>query len=96
MKKKRDFKLIEGAFNGEEAKEILNQLFSDKINFHVKKSFNSSVKYGTKDLQSEERIKFLKKEINDINTFFEAGDSSDSIYLIEAKVTVKSLNESSN
>ncbi|MCH7403166.1 hypothetical protein ACFOUP_09455 [Belliella kenyensis] len=96
MKKKTDFKLIEGEFSGKEAKEILNQLFSDKINFHVKKSFNSSIKYGTKDLQSEDRIKFLKEEVNEINSFFEADDYSDQTYLIEAKVIVKPLSESSD
>ncbi|MCH7396467.1 hypothetical protein MM236_00645 [Belliella sp. DSM 107340] len=90
MKKKMDFKLIEGAFSSSEAKEIMDQLFNDKINFHVRKSFNSSIKYGIKDLHSEERIRTLKREIKKTSEFLDQEEVKGRTFLINANIELQS------
>jgi len=53
--------LIDGQFNPDEAMEILQNLISHKINFHLVKNFNSEVRYGVKATKSLKRIKDLQE-----------------------------------
>ena len=53
--------LIDGDFDEKEAKEILVNIFSSKINFHQVKNFSSHEKYGKVDTHAEKRIIALKK-----------------------------------
>jgi|688.fasta_scaffold2154592_1 hypothetical protein len=53
--------LIDGDFDEKEAKEILVNIFSSKINFHQVKNFSSQEKYGKVDAHAEKRIIALKK-----------------------------------
>ncbi|WP_159039896.1 hypothetical protein [Christiangramia fulva] len=54
------FSLVKGEYDPGEASEILNALFTRKINFHESKCFSSEIRFGEKDTYSEIRIKELK------------------------------------
>ncbi|MCH7412107.1 hypothetical protein MM213_01320 [Belliella sp. R4-6] len=82
----KKFNLIEGEFDQIEAREILVQLFNDKINFHVRKSFSSNIRFGIKDENSERRIKSLQGELLKINDFFKQAEANNSIYRINASI----------
>lgn len=61
VKEKLDVSLIEGQFEPKEALEILQNLISHKVNFHLVKNFNSEVRFGVKSAKSLERIKALQQ-----------------------------------
>ncbi len=49
------FKLIDGDFSVEEAKEIISNLLDFKINYHNVQSFGSEIRKGIKDERSLSR-----------------------------------------
>ncbi len=54
------YDLVKGDFSPEEASEIVNALFSKKINFHEVKNFSQLIRFGSKDPDTTERISQLK------------------------------------
>lgn len=54
-------KLISGSFTPDEAKEILFEMLTSKINFHNVKSLSSLVRFNNPNLESELRIKELQQ-----------------------------------
>lgn len=69
VKEKLNVSLIDGQFEPKEAIDILQNLISQKVNFHLVRNFNSEIRFGKKSDKSLERIKALKEaniEIQDI------------------------------
>ena len=56
MLKNKKLKLIEGKFLHDEAKEILRNIFSAKINFHQMKNFSSQERFGKDDKTAVKKI----------------------------------------
>lgn len=54
-------KLISGSFAPDEAKEILFDMLTSKINFHNLKSFSSLIRFNHPNLESESRINELRE-----------------------------------
>ena len=54
------FDLVKGDFTPEDAREILNYLISEKINFHERKSLSSQIRFGHTDENSMSRVNQLK------------------------------------
>ena len=63
MLKNKKLKLIEGKFLHDDAKEILRNIFSAKINFHQMKNFSSQERFGKDDKTAVKKIPILKKEL---------------------------------
>ena len=63
MLKNKKLKLIEGKFLHDEAKEILRNIFSAKINFHQMKNFSSQERFGKDDKTAVKKIPILKMEL---------------------------------
>lgn len=57
------FKLIKGKFSQDEAKEILTNIFSEKINFHLMKNYSSQERFGKDDENATQRIQQLRQEL---------------------------------
>jgi dihydroorotase len=66
MQIKEEFKLIDGTFSQTEAMEILDNVFSSKIQFHKMKNFSSQIRFGKDDDFSKDRIVELNKIIEAI------------------------------
>ncbi|GAB2595923.1 hypothetical protein [Spirosoma areae] len=66
MNKLDTLTLIEGDFSEEEAREILLNIFSFKINFHRLRNFSSQERFGKHDEIAQKRIPELKKEIEKV------------------------------
>jgi dihydroorotase len=67
MEIKQKFKLIDGKFSQTEAMEVLNNVFSSKIQFHQMKIFSSQIRFGIDDETSLDRINQLKKSIETVS-----------------------------
>lgn len=83
--------LIKGEFSPEEAKEIINHLFLEKINFHGVKSFSKKIRFGEEDNRSEERIIELKQSQAVLNKFIEAAREQGISVKIESSVSIELL-----
>ena len=69
MTKTENLTLIEGIFLAEEARDILINIFSTKINFHELKNFSSLEKHGKEDKTAQKRIfeKFYREHTGDLH-----------------------------
>ncbi len=80
MKNTETLTLINGNFTNDEAKEILMNMFSSKINFHTVKNWSSQERYGQDDEIAQKKIPALRDEIKKLE-----------LILAEAKVKNKKI-----
>jgi hypothetical protein len=64
--------LIDGVFNTEDAKELLNDLLNKKIHFHEMKNFSSIQRFDLEDEVAKSKILKLLKSKNVIDSFIES------------------------
>ncbi|RAI89383.1 hypothetical protein [Algoriphagus yeomjeoni] len=81
--------LIKGEFSPEDAMEIINHLFSEKINFHGMRSFSNKVRFGEIDQVSEARIVELKQSNVELNEVIKSAKSQGKTLKIESVVTIE-------
>lgn len=89
MKKKQDFKLIEGEFTPQDAKEVLINLYTSKINFHLMKNFSFSERFGKDDETANKRIPELKKSMAIISAIVEKAIDKQKTLIITATVNIQ-------
>ena len=63
MKNTKELTLMNGNYSSDEAREILFNLFSNKINFHQMKNFSSQERLGKESKTALKRIAQLKKSM---------------------------------
>ena len=85
--------LIEGSFTAEEAKEILLNMYSTKINFHEMKNFSSQERFGMEDEIAKMRIPKLKNEIENVLQLVSVADLNKNKLMITSEINI-SLSES--
>lgn len=91
MKKNEQLKLIAGNFNGDEAKEILMNIFSAKIQFHKIKNFITQEKNGVSSNTASSRISELQTEIKKIEEITTHAKHNNKMLSIQAIVEVELL-----
>ena len=72
--KLQKFKLIKGEFLPKDSREIMQNVFSGKIQFHNMKNFSSQERYGKDDKIAVKRIPQLKKSLGKIIKMIEAAE----------------------
>lgn len=82
------FKLIDGRFSTEEAKEILTSVFSEKINFHLMKNFSSQERFGKDDENAAKRIHQLKEELDRLKELLSNRNSADKTLTINSEINI--------
>ena len=88
MKKNEKFVLIEGSFIPQEAKEILQTVYGDKIQFHQKKNFSSQERLGKEDVNSLERIPQLKNSLKAILEIIENAADKNRLINIHSEISI--------
>ena len=71
MENPRIFKLIDGTFSAKDARDILTTIVSAKINFHSLKQFSETIRFGSDQSQSDQRISELKKLNEELNALLD-------------------------
>ncbi|MEP7232335.1 MAG: hypothetical protein ABI691_18885 [Ginsengibacter sp.] len=69
MENRHELKLIEGKFSPAEARKVISDLISSKINYHNMEAFSIKERFNGDTSYSEKRIKELKearKSLEDI------------------------------
>ncbi|MGB8704813.1 MAG: hypothetical protein WCD31_07275 [Gillisia sp.] len=86
---KETYVLVKGRFDPEEAAEIVNTLFSKKINFHDLKSFSDGIRFGSQDETSEKRIKELKAARENAKRLLELAKSTGKSIRLNSEILVE-------
>jgi len=80
MKKNETLTIMDDYFTHDEAKEIIMNMFSSKLNFHNIKNWSSQERFGKNDAIAQEKIPVLRNEMKRLEEI-----------LIEAKTKNKKL-----
>jgi hypothetical protein len=83
--------LIAGEFSQEEAREILMNVFSTKINFHQRKNFSSWERFGEDDPTAVKRLPALQEEVAHLEQLLSAAKNSGARLRIHADITLEFL-----
>lgn len=93
MENKQQLILIDGEFLLEDGKEILNNIFSSKINFHQMKNFSSQERFGIDDAMAKKRIPQLKEEVLKIEKILLEAKSKNKKLIISSTIDISFSNE---
>ena len=75
MNNTETLKLIDGNFANDDARELLMNLFTSKINFYNVKNLSSYVRFGCDDEMAQQRIVLLNEEkLSIIKVFHQASN----------------------
>lgn len=88
MGKSKKLKLIEGEFPMEEAKDILYNIFSTKINYHQRNNFSHKERFGKEDPTAKKRIPALKKELVKLEKILAEAGAKGNKLIINSEVTI--------
>lgn len=85
--------LINGTYQQEDAKEILMNVFSQKILFHEMKQFSLLVRFGEEDEGIAKRINELKQSMLLINELTEKAKAENKVMRIHAEVNISFIDQ---
>lgn len=88
MKTTENIILINGNFSPTEAKELLMNLFINKINFHQNKNFSSLERYGKEDETATRRIPELKESVEAISRIVNEATTQNLNIVITSTVNI--------
>ncbi len=91
MSKPEKLTLIEGTFNEADAKDILLNIYSSKINFHKMKNFSSQEWYGINDEFADKRIKELTNEVEKIKAMLQIAEETNKKIQISSMISIEIL-----
>jgi hypothetical protein len=89
VKEKLNVSLIDGQFEPKEAIDILHNLISQKVNFHLVRNFNSEIRFGKKSDKSLERIKALKEANIEIQEIIEKAAKKGYRLSVKANIQIE-------
>lgn len=93
MKNKKKLTFIEGDFTYDEAKEILTNIFSSKINFHTMKNWSSQERFGKDDEIAQKRIPALKNEMKKIEGILSEAKAKNKKLVVSSDIKISLLEE---
>lgn len=93
MGEKMELNFIDGEFKTKEAKELLMDLFTKKIQFHEMKNFSKLVRFGNEDFNSKARTSSLKESIELLSDFLEKHDNDKVRLYIHSEIRIEVKND---
>jgi len=93
MKNKKKLTFIEGDFTYAEAKEILINIFSSKINFHTLKNWSSQERFGKDDEIAQKRIPALKNEMKKIEGILSEAKAKNKKLVVSSDIKISLLED---
>lgn len=86
-------KLIDGEFTPVDAKEILLNMISSKIQFHSINDFSSDIRTGRPDTKSRERLAELRKAREKVTDFIKKAEKEGLLINIQSSITLSCSEE---
>ncbi|OYX84327.1 MAG: hypothetical protein B7Y83_08620 [Flavobacteriales bacterium 32-34-25] len=81
-------KLIEGEFTSEEFKEVLSNLYSNKIKFYERKDFSSLIRSGKKDLIAIKKIDELNQSVKQFLEIFSRAEADNQKLIVLSEIQI--------
>ncbi|WP_194778145.1 hypothetical protein [Pararhodonellum marinum] len=88
-KKHEQIELIKGEFASEDARDLLLQLFGDKIKYHQINILSSMERFGKANEVSAKRLPELRLQVQKINELFQNADFSGAKIKLQATVHIE-------
>ena len=85
--------LIDGTFNIAEAKDVLINMFTMKINFHQQKNVSHIERFGKPDEAAKEKVAFLKSELAKLETLIEHAGNNNATLKVTSAIHIDYINE---
>jgi hypothetical protein len=80
--------LIDGIFSHGDAKEILLNIFSSKINFHNIKNWSSQERYGKEDEIAQKRVPALKSEMQKLQELLLLAKAGNKKLIVRSEINI--------
>jgi glutamate synthase domain-containing protein 3 len=80
--------LFDGEFDSNEAKEILTNIFSSKIQFYKIKNYSSQVRFETDDNDAQKRIPALMKELDRLKEMLTEAKLKNKKLIINSEINI--------
>lgn len=93
MNKEEKLSLIEGEFDALEANEILQNIFSTKINFHKMKNFSSQERFGLEDQTAIKRLPILILNLEKLNNIIANAQLHNKKLKISSEIKIEFLDK---
>ncbi len=88
MKNNEVLSLIDGKFSATDARELLMNLFSSKIQFHQMKNFSSQERFGKDDKLAAKKIPILKENVEILSEILKKAEKQKGKLIIKAMVEI--------
>ncbi len=88
MKNTETLTIIHGDFTCDEAKEILMNMFSSKINYHKMKNWSSQERFGKDDALAQNRIPALRNEIKKLEEILSVSKAKNKKLVISSEINI--------
>ena len=91
MKKNETLRIIDGNFNYDEAKEILMNILSSKINFYCLKNWSSQERFGIEDVNAQKRIPALRNEVKKLEEILSEAKAKNKKLVVSSDINISFL-----
>lgn len=91
MKKNETLTIIEENFTSDEAKDVIMNLFSSKLNYHQIKNWSSQEKFGKNDEIAQEKIPALKNEMKRFEEILLEAKANNKKLVISSEINIELL-----
>jgi DNA-directed RNA polymerase subunit F len=85
--------LIDGTFSVAEAKDVLFNMYTMKINFHQQKNVSHIERFGKPDEAAKEKVAFLKSELAKLETLIEHAGNKNATLKVTSAIHIDYINE---
>lgn len=85
--------LIDAVFNVAEAKDIVINMFTMKINFHSQKNVSHVERFGKTDNAALEKVEFLKAELAKLETIIAEATEKNVSLKVTSNIHIDYINE---
>jgi len=91
MKKNEIIRIIDGNFNYDEAKEILMNILSSKINFYCLKNWSSQERFGIEDENAQKRLPALRNEVKKLEEILSEAKANNKKLVVSSDINISFL-----
>ena len=91
MKKNETLIIIYVNFSYDEAKEILMNILSSKINFYCLKNWSSQERFGIEDVSAQKRIPALRNEVKKLEEILSEAKAKNKKLVVSSDINISFL-----
>jgi hypothetical protein len=91
MKKNETLTIMDDNFTHDEAKEIIMNMFSSKLNFHNIKNWSSQERFGKNDAIAQEKIPALRNEMKRLEEILLEAKTKNKKLVVSSAINIELL-----